>query len=146
MSKSIEINFLTDFFEISKVNIIMSCRVHGKQNQVPNFKLFEAYFRQLLGALPVCNAFFQFSRGIFASQKFYDFTCCLGWVGGGGHFWIAINLLKYVPFYSHCMHVLENMLTFHQELARSTDINLKDAFAFYPLFRFRLVMKWELNL
>ena len=83
MSKSIEINFLTDFFEISKVNIIMSCRVHGKQNQVPNFKLFEAYFRQLLGALPVCNAFFQFSRGIFASQKFYDFTCCLGWVGGG---------------------------------------------------------------
>ena len=44
------------------------------------------------------------------------------------------------------MHVLENMLTFHQELARSTDINLKDAFAFYPLFRFRLVMKWELNL
>ena len=88
MSKSIEINFLTDFFEISKVNIIMSCRVHGKQNQVPNFKLFEAYFRQLLGALPVCNAFFQFSRGVFASQKFY----------GGGSFLNCHKFTKICPF------------------------------------------------
>ena len=40
--------------------------------------LFETNFRHSLGALSACNAFFEFSCGIFASQKFYEFTCCLG--------------------------------------------------------------------
>ena len=66
----------------------------GKHNQVLNFNnvwndylgpendflkpcysltLFEARFRHLLGALPACNAFFEFLCGIFAFQKFYKF-------------------------------------------------------------------------
>ena len=59
----------------------------------------------------------------------------------GGHFCIALNLLKYVPFYSHCMHILAIMLRFDLELAKSTGINLKDVFVFHPVFHFRLVMK-----
>ena len=39
------------------------------------------------------------------------------------------------------MHVLAIILVLDQELARSTDINLKDIFDFRPLFRFRLVIK-----
>ena len=34
--------------------------------------LFEAYFRHLLGTLPVSNAFFKLLCGIFGSQKFYN--------------------------------------------------------------------------
>ena len=44
------------------------------------------------------------------------------------------------------MHALAIMLIFYQELARSTDINLKIVFAFHTLIRFRLVIKWLLNL
>ena len=53
-----------------------------------SLNLFEAYFRQLLGALPACNAFFEFSCGIFAFQKFYKFTC---WLGG-----LSLNCPKFI--------------------------------------------------
>ena len=60
-----------------------------------------------------------------------------------GHLWIVLHLLKYVPFYLHlCMF----RLIFDQYLARSTDINLKGVFNFYPFFWFNLIMKWPLNL
>ena len=35
--------------------------------------LFEAFFRHLLGTLPVNNAFFELLCGIFGSRKFYKF-------------------------------------------------------------------------
>ena len=43
--------------------------------------LFEANSRHFLGALLPFNAIFEFLCVIFASQKFYNFTHCLG----GGH-------------------------------------------------------------
>ena len=91
--------------------------------------LFEAYFIHSLGALSVCNAFFEFLCCTFASQKFYKFTCCLGKTPLN-----CPKCTKYVPFYSHCMHVEAIMLIFDQELARSTDIKLKDVFVFHPYF------------
>ena len=57
--------------------------------------MFEADFKHLLIALPACNAFFEFLSGIVAFKKFYTFTCCLG-----GYLLIAVNVIKYVPFYS----------------------------------------------
>ena len=40
--------------------------------------LFKAHYRHSVGVLSACNAFFKFECGIFASQKFHKFTCCLG--------------------------------------------------------------------
>ena len=89
---------------------------------------FEAYFRHSLGALSVCNAFFEFLCCIFASQKFYKFTCCFGKTSLN-----CPKCTKYVPFYPYYMHVEAIMLIFDQELARSTDIKFKDV-VFHPYF------------
>ena len=97
----------------------------------------EAYFRHLLGALPAWNTLFELLCGIFASQIFYELTCYLN----GGSYLNYLTSLKHVHFHSHSMYILAIMLIFDQELTKSTDINLKDVFAFHPLFHFRLVMK-----
>ena len=94
-----------------------------------SLNLFEAYYRHSLGALSACNAFFELLCCIFASQKFYKFTCCLGKTSMN-----CPKCTKYVSFYSHCMHVEAIMLIFDQELARSTDIKLKYVFVFHPFF------------
>ena len=68
--------------------------MQGKQNQVLNFSskvlkwlilviLFPDFiwglFWALIGGITCMQClFFPFSSGIFASQKFYTFTCCLG--------------------------------------------------------------------
>ena len=61
----------------------------GQENDFvkPSYSLtlFEAYFRRLSGALPAYNAFFEFFCGIFASQIFYKFTCCLGGTSSNCH-------------------------------------------------------------
>ena len=46
-------------------------------NSSYSLTLSEAYLRHLFGALPACNAFFEFLCGIFASQKFCRLPCCL---------------------------------------------------------------------
>ena len=93
--------------------------------------LFEAYFRDLLGALPPSSAsFWIFFVAVLFLKNFIKLYAVYGW-----HFWIFLNSLKYIPFYSHCMHVLTIMLIFDQELGRSTDINLSYIFVFCPIFR-----------
>ena len=91
--------------------------------------LFKAFFRHSLGALSACNAFFEFLCYNFTCQKFYTFTCCLKKTSLN-----CPECTKYVPFYSHCMHVEAIMLIFDQKLARSTDIKLKNIFVFHPCF------------
>ena len=85
--------------------------------------------RHSLGALSACNAFFEFLCCIFACQNFYAFTSSLGKTSLD-----CPKYTKHVPFYSNCMHVEGIMLIFDQELARSTDIKLKDVFVFHPYF------------
>ena len=77
-------------------------------NSSYSLTLFEAYLRHLFGALPACNAF-------LLPRNFADFHAV----------WIVLNLLKYVPFYSHSMHALAIILIFDQQLARTSDINFK---------------------
>ena len=125
-----------------------------KQNQVLNFKFLKwltlvkrmlsytlTYLRLILDIYLVPCLFYKFLCGIFASQKFYRLTC-YSWEASLNY----LNLLKYVPFYSQHMHELTIMLTFDQELARFTDINLNNVFVFHPLLHFKLIMKWLLNL
>ena len=73
-----------------------------------SFTLSEAYFKELLGALPACNAFFEFLCGLFASQKFYKFTCCLR-----GSFLNCPTFTEICPFL-FTLYVLAIVLIFDQ--------------------------------
>ena len=111
----------------------MTYRSHknGLTKSSYSLTLFEAYFRDLLGALSPCStSFWIFFVAVLLLKNFIKLYAVYWW-----HFWIFLNSLKYIPFYPHCMHVLTIMLIFDQELVRSTDINLNYIFIFYPMFR-----------
>ena len=124
------------------------CKVN---NQVLNFNfwnvqdvkswysltLFEVHFRHSLGVSSACNAFFEFLSGIFASQKFLKFTCCL-----------VITSLNYLKFNKTCSF----LFTLYASWGNYVDIwpRISQIYRYQPqgpsLIRPRLVMKRLLNL
>ena len=103
------------------------------------FTKFEVYFRDLLGALNLCDAsFLNFSCGTLASQIFHKCTYFL-WM-------LSLNCPRFTKIYPFLFTLYtcpDNMLIFDQELGRSTDIKLKNNFVLSPIFRFRLT--WNYN-